>query len=320
MTAIHQVLQKQLSADHRPTKYYFAYGSNLHIKQMKRRCPNSRFIGRGRLVNYRWQINERGYANVIECNGHWVDGLVYEIDERDEAKLDINEGVSKNAYAKCHMPVLLYRAPSALYRRPVSWIVDKGGPEKACRQVGLLAQCLPGHTEQWENDVLVYKSFNYIEDSEPKEEYINRINLGVADARELGIDDDYIRNCIRPYIPEPPKKRAASEAGSSRGKSTTRGTKRNPSLQSVDQSPARKGQSPRRSDQFSPQRARAASRPRDVDSAPSQTRSTHTPKPVVIQAPPPLPPRPPLARHFHGFPAISVEDVLYTGWAWRSSI
>ncbi|KAH6973580.1 Butirosin biosynthesis, BtrG-like protein [Ilyonectria sp. MPI-CAGE-AT-0026] len=179
------------AADSRPTKYYFAYGSNLHLRQMKRRCPGSKFIGCARLSHYRWQINERGYANVVEAEGHWVDGLVYEIDEEDEARLDINEGVSKNAYTKRYMTVLLNRAHSPLYRRPTAWIVDKGGPAK----VRLLAQTdgqkESEHPQHWEQNVLVYISLNYVADSKPKDEYIKRINFGVNDAKALGVGDDY---------------------------------------------------------------------------------------------------------------------------------
>ncbi|KAH8677034.1 Butirosin biosynthesis, BtrG-like protein, partial [Ilyonectria robusta] len=189
------------AADSRPTKYYFAYGSNLHLRQMKRRCPGSKFIGCARLSHYRWQINERGYANVVEAEGHWVDGLVYEIDEEDEARLDINEGVSKNAYTKRYMTVLLNRAHSPLYRRPTAWIVDKGGPAK----VRLLAQNdgqkESEHPQHWEQNVLVYISLNYVVDSKPKDEYIKRINFGVNDAKALGVGDDYVSNCIRPFIP-----------------------------------------------------------------------------------------------------------------------
>lgn len=182
-------------------KYYFAYGSNLHLKQMKRRCPNSKFIGCARLANYRWQINERGYANIIEAEGHWVDGLVYEIDERDEARLDINEGVSKNAYAKRHLPVQLRCVKGPLYRRPVCWIVDKGGPAEVILSAKRENQKTTHVVESLKRTALVYISMDYMLDSNPKDEYVNRINLGLADARTLGMEDDYINNCIRPFIP-----------------------------------------------------------------------------------------------------------------------
>ncbi|POR38613.1 Uncharacterized protein TPAR_01186 [Tolypocladium paradoxum] len=217
---------RKAGGDPRPTKYYFAYGSNLHIKQMKRRCPNSRYIGRARLADYRWQINERGYANVVAAEGRWVDGLVYEIDETDEAKLDINEGVSKNAYEKRYMAVLLHRAHGALYRRPVSWIVDKGGPAAVCRQIKNSERSAAGPSPHWESNVLVYISFNHVQDSAPKDEYVNRLNLGIADARALGIEEDYIRNCIRPLIPEPPDGHQEHSSGEAKGRAAARGVKR----------------------------------------------------------------------------------------------
>ena len=46
--------------------FYFGYGSNMRKDQMIQRCPQSKFIGIGCLDGWRWQINERGYANVVE--------------------------------------------------------------------------------------------------------------------------------------------------------------------------------------------------------------------------------------------------------------
>lgn len=185
------------------TKYYFAYGSNLHLKQMKRRCPNSKFIGCARLPNYRWQINERGYANIVEAEGHWVDGLVYEIDQKDEARLDVNEGVSKKAYAKQQMPIILRGSDGAVYRRPTAWIVDQGGPAQAIRVAKQGTRKIVVPPQQF--NALVYISPNYIVDSVPKDEYVNRINLGLVDAQALGMETDYITNCIRPAVPKSPK-------------------------------------------------------------------------------------------------------------------
>ncbi|PHH78597.1 hypothetical protein CDD82_2956 [Ophiocordyceps australis] len=200
---------KTAASDGPPTKLYFAYGSNLHIKQMKRRCPNSRYIGRARLCNYRWQINERGFANIVETPGRCVDGLVYEIDQKDEAKLDINEGVAKKAYEKRHLAVMLHRAHAALYRRPVSWIVAKGGPgavngqgKTQARLSHKSAQRQQQQYQHWLPDVLVYISPNHTQDSTPRDEYVKRLNLGIADARALGLDDNYIRTCICPFLPE----------------------------------------------------------------------------------------------------------------------
>ncbi|RDA91202.1 hypothetical protein CP533_4837 [Ophiocordyceps camponoti-saundersi (nom. inval.)] len=181
-------------------RYYFAYGSNLHMDQMRRRCPNSRYIGRAELPDYRWQINERGYANIVAAQGHLVQGLVYEIDAADEARLDLYEGVATNAYQKRHISVLLHRALVPLYRRPVSWIVAKGGPDAVCRAAPV-AEALPH--QDVVPDMLAYISFDHVQDSAPRNEYVRRLNLGIADARVLGVDNDYIQQFIRPFIPEP---------------------------------------------------------------------------------------------------------------------
>jgi len=47
---------------------YLGYGSNLWQAQMNRRCPTSEYLGVGRLNGYRWMINERGYANVVNTS------------------------------------------------------------------------------------------------------------------------------------------------------------------------------------------------------------------------------------------------------------
>ncbi|KAI6782529.1 Gamma-glutamylcyclotransferase-like protein [Emericellopsis cladophorae] len=263
---------------------------------MKRRCPNSKYIGRARLTNYRWQINERGYANVLEEDGHWVDGLVYEINPVDEAKLDINEGVSKNAYMKRSLKVHLHRAPSTLYRRPVSWIVNQGGPAKIARQAKADGHKYAEHQEHWVQDVLVYISLNYIQDSAPKEEYVNRINLGLADAKALGMDQDYISNCIRPSIPAPEAKGTGERDILN---PAPRGQKRTASPRIP--SPARRGHPP----------SSPGKQSRQATQSPAPRRRANS-------GPPPLPPRPSSARpvvRYSDVPVIVVEEFSYSTYS-----
>ena len=46
--------------------YYFAYGSNLHHSQMKRRCPNCCFIKKIILYNYSLSFRSKHGAADIE--------------------------------------------------------------------------------------------------------------------------------------------------------------------------------------------------------------------------------------------------------------
>lgn len=83
-------------------RLYFAYGSNMHVNQMVTRCPGSTFVGKATLRGWKWQINQRGYANVVKTNNprNKVEGVVYRLTASDEAQLDLSEGVALGCYEK----------------------------------------------------------------------------------------------------------------------------------------------------------------------------------------------------------------------------
>ena len=279
--------QEQVLEDGRPTNYYFAYGSNLHLRQMKRRCPKSKYIGRARLSGYRWMINERGYANVVESKGHYVDGLVYEIDESDEGRLDVNEGVSKNAYSKDYLTVTLHRANTLLYRRPVTWIVESGGPAKLKRQAAVNETKVIESDEPWDQLVLVYISYDCITDSTPKEEYISRINYGIIDAKALGIEESYVQQYVRPFIP-PADDKSSSSSGTEKTRKPSRRSKKTPLQRTGEHSFPENGKSSM--SQLSQQAEQQAS-VTTTNSPPDVSEKTaHTD--VDANVPPPLPQRP----------------------------
>ena len=68
---------------------YFAYGSNLHHQQMKRRCKDSRFIKKIILKDYRLTFRSKyGAADIEKNKGNKVSGALYDISKSDEKKLD----------------------------------------------------------------------------------------------------------------------------------------------------------------------------------------------------------------------------------------
>ena len=71
---------------------YFAYGSNLHHFQMKRRCKDSVFIKKINLQNYRLTFRSKYRAADIESKKNSiVPGGLFEISKSDEKKLDVYE-------------------------------------------------------------------------------------------------------------------------------------------------------------------------------------------------------------------------------------
>ena len=71
---------------------YFAYGSNLHLFQMKRRCKDSIFLKKIDLKNFKLTFRSKYRAADIEPKKNsFVTGGLFEISKSDEKKLDVYE-------------------------------------------------------------------------------------------------------------------------------------------------------------------------------------------------------------------------------------
>ena len=71
---------------------YFAYGSNLHHFQMKRRCKDSIFLKKINLKDFKLTFRSKYRAADIEPKKNSiVPGGLFEISKSDERKLDIYE-------------------------------------------------------------------------------------------------------------------------------------------------------------------------------------------------------------------------------------
>tara|TARA_A100001011_G_scaffold400474_1_gene515290 strand:+ start:2326 stop:2766 length:441 start_codon:yes stop_codon:yes gene_type:complete len=79
---------------------YFAFGSNLNRKQMKRRCSDSKYVGCYTLKNYKLSFRTNNYSGGVIDGGvadiekkkkSRVLGAIYKISKKDEKKLDIYE-------------------------------------------------------------------------------------------------------------------------------------------------------------------------------------------------------------------------------------
>ena len=83
---------------------YFAFGSNLNHKQMKRRCRDSKYIGCYSLKNYTLVFRNYflggGVADVEKKKNSSVLGAIYKISKKDEKELDIYEDFPKTYIKK----------------------------------------------------------------------------------------------------------------------------------------------------------------------------------------------------------------------------
>ena len=89
----------------KPNTRYFAYGSNMDTVQMRRRCPDAAPVAKAELFGYRFIINSRGVATVVQDESSEVHGVLWRTTEEDEASLDRYEGVSAGLYSKQYLRV-----------------------------------------------------------------------------------------------------------------------------------------------------------------------------------------------------------------------
>jgi hypothetical protein len=177
---------------------YFAYGSNLSTEQMRQRCPYSTPVGLAYLKGWKWIINARGYANVVQLpidsdedtpdaeenkqltprakgkekemekavDEDGVYGLLYLVPPEDEERLDGYEGVPW-AYQK--------------FQVDVKWASAKKDEDETLR-------------------ALVYVDSERVEEDVPRDEYVGRMEEGIEDVVEnWGLDEDYAERVMRRF-------------------------------------------------------------------------------------------------------------------------
>ena len=89
--------QIQAKYMHHP-RYYFAYGSNLNLKQMETRCPTAELVGPAELDGFKLVF--RGVLDIEKARSNSkVVGAIFKVKSQDIYKLDQYEGYP-NLYTK----------------------------------------------------------------------------------------------------------------------------------------------------------------------------------------------------------------------------
>ncbi len=85
---------------------YFAYGANMSVSAMSRRCPRSKAMGLARLPGHRLAVMREGWLTAVRDPCAAVHGVLWDLALRDIPRLDQYEGLPHGLYAKASLPVI----------------------------------------------------------------------------------------------------------------------------------------------------------------------------------------------------------------------
>ena len=103
---------------------YFAYGSNMDVAAMARRCPRSKALGLARLERRRLAVMREGWLTAVRDPSSAVHGVLWSLALTDVAALDRYEGLPQGLYTKEVQPVIAERAP----KRAIVYLGANAGP------------------------------------------------------------------------------------------------------------------------------------------------------------------------------------------------
>ena len=145
---------------------YFAYGSNMDSKRLDERNVKYGLIGKAILSNYKLLFNKKskknpevGFANVSECLGSNVEGILYSISKESMLKLDKFEGFPEH-YRREFLNILVPECDCEIhaitYIANDHWIADNLRP--TTEYIDRLLEAKNYLSDSYYNYILSFKS------------------------------------------------------------------------------------------------------------------------------------------------------------------
>ncbi len=85
---------------------YFAYGANMDVAEMAKRCPRSKPLELAELARHRLAVMREGWLTATRDPRASVHGVLWDLALADVAALDRFEGIAGGLYAKAVQPVI----------------------------------------------------------------------------------------------------------------------------------------------------------------------------------------------------------------------
>jgi len=104
---------------------YAAYGSNLNIAQMKRRCRDAVIVGKVFMPG--WRLVFRRVADIERAHGASVPLGIWSISMRDREALDRYEGVAMGLYRREYIRLPKTAGPVLAGKQALVYVMNEDG-------------------------------------------------------------------------------------------------------------------------------------------------------------------------------------------------
>ena len=136
-----------------PSRYYLAYGSNLDMERMGKRCPYAVVVGTTEIKGYRllFKKSKTGcYATIEQDANESVPAVVWKLSEYDELLLDRYEGCPRYYYKKqFQLPVWNLNGNRMKKAKPCIAYVMHEDRRLGCPDAEYFELLRGGYTEVW---------------------------------------------------------------------------------------------------------------------------------------------------------------------------
>ena len=145
-----------MQMDNKKDRLYIAYGSNLNLEQMQRRCPTAKIVEKALLCD--WSLRFRGsktgaVATIEKDNGSKVPVIIWKLQLKDEHALDRYEGWP-HLYRKETIPVTV--AGNKIHA--MVYIMNESGNPYGVPSEHYLDTILEGYKTAGFNTDILYKA------------------------------------------------------------------------------------------------------------------------------------------------------------------
>ena len=149
-------------------RYYIAYGSNLHVSQMRWRCPEARIVGTAELEG--WRLMYKGsrtgsYLTIEQAEGYKVPVAVWNVTPADEAKLDRYEGYPSFYYKKELVLNIKGIKTGKLRRRTVFVYIMHEERPLGLPSMSYVETCLEGYRDFGFDKAILDAAYTYSEEA-----------------------------------------------------------------------------------------------------------------------------------------------------------